>query len=260
MTFDWLNAALLGLIEGVTEFLPISSTGHLLLAEHWLPAESDLFNTVIQSGAALAIALVFIDRLKQICLRWREPESRDYGLKLAGAFVVTGVGGVMLKLLKFELPESTTPVATALIVGGVLFLLVEKWIRTRQFDHVVTWRIAFAVGAAQLVAAIFPGASRSGATILVALALGLDRKSATEFSFLLGIPTLFAAAGLQIAEAIHHRELGSIHWPSLVVATLVSAVTAFVVVNWLLKYIQTHTFVGFAWYRIALGAVVLLLA
>ena len=257
---DWLNACLLGLIEGVTEFLPISSTGHLLLAEQWLPRESDLFNVVIQCGAVLAVAIVFIQRIKHLGLHWKEPEARDYGLKLAVAFLITGVGGVVLKLLKFELPEKATPVALALVIGGIFFLAVEKWIRHRPLGLEVTWRIAAAVGCAQLVAAIFPGASRSGATILVALLLGLDRKSATEFSFLLGIPTLLSAAALQVAQAARHGELGSVPWGMLALSTLVAAITAFIVVKWLLKFVQTHTFVGFAWYRIALGLLVLLIA
>ena len=255
---DWINACLLGLIEGITEFLPISSTGHLLLAEQWLPRKSDLFNVVIQTGAALAVMVFFLDRVKQLCLRWNEPETRDYALKLGAAFGITCVGGLILKLLHFELPEKAAPVAIALIIGGLLFLMVERSIRHRALGTVVTWRIAAAIGSSQLLAAVFPGTSRSGATILIALLLGLDRKSATEFSFLLGIPTLLSAAALQIAESAHKGELGSVPWGPLAAATLVAAITAFVAVKWLLQFVQSHTFVGFAWYRILLGVLVLI--
>lgn len=254
---DWIAVICLGMIEGITEFLPVSSTGHLLLAEHWLPRQSDLFNTVIQCGAVLAVLIIFTERLKQLLFRWQEPGTRDYVLKLAAAFVITGVGGVLLKKYGLKLPKEVGPVAGATLLGGILFLVVEQWLRSRALGNQVTWRIAIAVGLAQLVAAVFPGASRSGMTILAALVLGLNRPLATEFSFLVGIPTLLSAGGLEIASALRHSPADPIHWKMLLLGSFVAALTAFVSVKWLLRFIQSHTFAGFAWYRIAVGVLIL---
>lgn len=257
---DWLVITLLGLIEGITEFLPVSSTGHLLIAEHWLPRQSELFNVVIQSGAVVAVLLVFTERVKELLLRWREPVAQDYALKLAGAFVLTGVGGLMLKKLGFELKDNVAPVAWATLIGGVLFLVVERWLRGRPVSGEITWTIALAIGAAQLIAAVFPGASRSGATILMALALGLGRPVAIEFSFLLGIPTLLAAGGLEIFSELRKSAGEPVHWDMVALGTVVSAITAFAAVKWLLRFVQKHTFEVFGWYRIALGVGLLLFA
>jgi len=254
---DWLIALLLGIIEGVTEFLPVSSTGHLLLAEHWLPRQSDLFNTVIQCGAVLALFAVFTERVKQLVWRWRDPDTQDYFSKLAVAFVITGVGGVIMKKLDFELPAKVAPVASATLIGGVFFLVVEHWLSKRPLSDLVTWKIAIALGLAQLLAAVFPGTSRSGATILAALLLGLSRPAAAEFSFLLGIPTLLAAGALQTVAALRKPVPEPIDWNMVLLGAVAAAVTAFIVVKWLLRFVQTHTFVGFAWYRIVLGILLL---
>lgn len=253
---EWIAVICLGVIEGVTEFLPVSSTGHLLLAQNWLPRQSDLFTTVVQSGAVLAVIVIFTDRVKQMLFQWREPATRDYVLKLAVAFTITGVGGILLKKLGFTLPGAK-PVAVATLVGGILFLVVENWLQKKTLGDVLTWRIAIAVGLAQIVAAVFPGASRSGMTILAALLLGLNRRAATEFSFLLGIPTLISAGGLEIVSALRDPMVEPVHWGRLVLGSAVAAVTAFATVKWLLHFVQNHTFVGFAWYRIAVGIVLL---
>jgi undecaprenyl-diphosphatase len=254
---DWLAVILLGMVEGITEFLPISSTGHLLIAEHWLGTRSDLFNTVIQCGAVLAVLLVFSARVQELCVRSREPKTRNYILKLFMAFFITAIGGLILKKLNFKLPEQAAPVAWATLIGGILILLVEAWLKHKPLSDEVTWRVAIAAGFAQLAAAAFPGLSRSGATILVALALGLQRRAATEFSFLLGIPTLLAAGSLQIYAA--HKNGESTDWWLLVLGALAAAVTAFIAVKWLLRYVQSHTFVIFGWYRIAIGVLILIL-
>jgi len=251
---DWLAIVILGVIEGVTEFLPVSSTGHLLIAEHWLPRQSELFNVVIQSGAVLAVLLNFWARLKQLGTGWREREHFDYLLKLAVAFLVTGVGGLVLKKLGLKLPESLGPVAWATLIGGVLFIVVEQWLRGRPVRDEITWAIAVTLGAAQLIAAVFPGASRSGTTILIALVLGVSRPRALEFSFLLGVPTLLAAGALTMLGELKHGGAGQENWGFVVLGTLVSAVTAFVTVKWLLRFVQTHTFTAFGWYRVVLGS------
>jgi undecaprenyl-diphosphatase len=254
----WLIVTILGFIEGLTEFIPVSSTGHLLIAEHWLPRQSDLFNIVVQSGAVLAVLPLFKDRLIMLT-RFREWESRSMLAKIAFAFLITAAGGIVLDKLHFKLPEEVLPVALALLIGGVLFLAVEQWLRTRQPANSITWLAAGAVGAAQLIAAVFPGSSRSGATILIALLLGIGRVAATEFSFLVGIPTLLAAGALKTFKALHHPAADAPHedWAMLGLATLVAAVVSFIAVKWLLRYVQTHTFVGFGLYRIALGVILL---
>src|SRR3979409_1167659 len=121
----WFAVILLGIIEGITEFLPVSSTGHLLLAERWLPRQSDLFNIVIQCGAVLAVLPIFRGRLCQFFFQWREQATRDYLLKILVAFAITGVGGLILEKKHFKLPEELLPVTVALFAGGILFVLVE---------------------------------------------------------------------------------------------------------------------------------------
>jgi undecaprenyl-diphosphatase len=256
---NWFAIVLLGIIEGVTEFLPISSTGHLLIAEHWLPHQSDLFNTVIQCGTVLAILAIFKERIQRWFTQWHDKATQDYLLKLLTAFVITGIGGLALKKAHFHLTESATRVACATLVGGVLFLVVERWLRHRRLGTEVTWPIAMTAGLAQLVAAVFPGTSRSGITILMALVLGLSRPAAAEFSFLLGVPTLLAAGALQTLSALRSPEGHAESWSMVLLGSVVAAVTAFGVVKWLLRFIQTHTFEGFGWYRIALGIAILLL-
>jgi undecaprenyl-diphosphatase len=255
---DWLDAIILGVIEGVTEFLPISSTGHLLLAEHWLGHRSDFFNVGIQSGAVLAVLVVFANRIRQLLVEWRDPVIRDYLLKLGAAFGLTAVGGLGLKKLGLELPETPVPVAWATLIGGVLFLVVERWLRGRGLTDEVSWLAAVCVGVGQLLAAVFPGASRSGSTILMALVLGVNRKAATEFSFLLGVPTLLAAGGLQFVSSLGATAEETIHWGDFGLGLVFSAVTAFVAVRWLLRFVQTHTFEVFGYYRIVLGVAILL--
>ncbi len=256
---DIVVAVVLGLIEGITEFLPISSTGHLLMAEHFLGKQTDLFNAVIQCGAVLAVVVVFQERLRKLTRCWREAESRDYLLKLALAFFITGSAGLVLKKLGLKLPHDPQPVAVATLVGGVLFLVVEWWLKGRPSTSEVTWTLAAAIGAAQLLAPIFPGASRSGTTILMGLALGLSRPAAAEFSFLLGIPTLLSVGALEVVHALRHPGGPAPNWMLLGLGTIVAAVMAFVAVKWLLRYVQHHSFVGFGWYRIALGVLILAL-
>jgi undecaprenyl-diphosphatase len=159
----------------------------------------------------------------------------------------------------FKLPEELKPIAVALFIGGVGFLVVEAWLKGRPLSNEVTWTIAIAVGLGQLIAACFPGTSRSGATILLCLILGLNRPAATEFCFLVGIPTMLAAGGLKIFKALHHPapDAAPQHWDMVFLGFVISAIVSFIAVKWLLRYIQTHTFVLFGWYRIGAAAVVL---
>jgi undecaprenyl-diphosphatase len=256
---DLLHAALLGIIEGLTEFLPVSSTGHLLIAEHWLGARSELFNVAIQAGAILASLAVFRPRLQQLLSGLGARANRDYLARLALAFLITAVGGLLAKKAGLELPETVAPVAAALIIGGAAMLLIERLIAGRLVMTEVTWSVAVWVGSCQILAAVFPGTSRSAATIFAAMLAGLtSRPAATEFAFLVGIPTMFAATAyeflnLHASGTIAARE----DWPAFAVAFVVSAVVAFVAVKWLLRYVQTHRFTPFAWYRIGLGIALL---
>jgi undecaprenyl-diphosphatase len=256
---DWFSIVLLGIIEGITEFLPVSSTGHLLLAQDsgWLPHQTDLFNVVIQSGAVVAVLFVFAKRSRELATRWREPANFDYLSKLAVAFVITAVGGLTMKKMGFKLPETAAPVAWATLIGGVVILGVERWLKGRKMSDDITWAMAIAVAGAQLLAATCPGTSRSGACILAAMALGLARPAATEFSFLIGVPTLLAAGGLKIVSAFKDGTAGDENWGMVALGTVVSAISAFIVVRWLLRFVQTHTLNVFGWYRIALGILIL---
>jgi undecaprenyl-diphosphatase len=258
---DWIAVVLLGIIEGITEFIPVSSTGHLLLAERVLGIkQSELFIVVIQCGAVLAVLPLFPERLKQFVFRWRDSATRNYLLKILATFAITGVGGLLLDKLGYRLKDDPLPVALALLVGGILFVVVERWLRGRSLRNDIGWSVVFAVGLGQLLAMVFPGTSRSGSTILLALMLGLSRPVATEFSFLVGIPTMLAAGGLKIFKALRASGVGpGEDWSLLLLGCLVAAVVSFVAVRWLLRYVQTHTFTAFGWYRIGLAMVILLL-
>jgi len=258
---ELLSVILLGLIEGITEFLPISSTGHLLIAEHWLGARSELFNVVIQAGAILAVTLIYWRRLWQLATGLGRVENRDYALKLFVAFAITAVLGFAVTKLGFKLPEKITPVAWALLIGGVWMIVAEYFAAKRRDNAQVSWTVAVLVGLAQIVAAVFPGTSRSAATIFVAMLAGTsNRPAATEFAFLVGIPTMFAASGYELLKvlkggpSVTHED-----WGALGIAFVVSTLTAFVAVKWLLGFIRTHRYTPFAIYRIIAGAALLLL-
>jgi len=258
---DWIIALILGIVEGITEFIPVSSTGHLLVAERLLHvAKSDLFNIVIQCGAVLAVLPLFRERLFKFVFEWQQKETRDYLLKIFAAFFITGVVGLVLDKKGFKLEDNPLPIATALLLGGLAFLVVEFFLRGKKSGTEITWTIAVAVAVGQLIAGTCPGTSRSGATILFCLLLGLSRPAATEFSFLVGIPTMLAAGGWKIFKTFHHPDqlAPKEDWGVLLFTTVVAAVVSFIAVKWLLRYVQTHTFNLFACYRIALALVIFL--
>ncbi|MCC2658027.1 MAG: undecaprenyl-diphosphate phosphatase [Panacagrimonas sp.] len=256
---DLLEAILLGFIEGLTEFLPISSTGHLLIVENWIGRRSDLFNVAIQAGAILAVSLVYRARIWELATSLHRQETRDYALKLLAAFTITAALGLIAKTLGVELPETVTPVAIALIVGGVAILAVERHVKGLSPRETVTWGVAIAVGVAQVVAGVFPGTSRSAAAIFAAMLAGLSsRPRAAEFAFLVGIPVMFAATGHELlATYLEPGGVASESWIELGVAFVVAALTGFVAVKWLLRWVSGHSFVPFAWYRIVMGFVLL---
>jgi len=264
---EWLEVIILGIIEGITEFLPVSSTGHLQLAERWLQhPQSELFDIIVQCGAVLAVVLVFQQRLQGMAREWKSPATRDYVSKLFAAFALTVIGVLAaekfgIKVRKEEVAANAWAVRVALatLIGGVLFLVVEAWLRNKPGHTEISWAAAIAVGVAQIIAATYSGSSRSGTTILFALMLGVARPAATEFSFLLGVPTLLSAGGYKLLKAWRHGELAAENWGLVILGTIVAAVMAFIAVKWLLRFVQTHTFVGFGWYRIILGTAILLL-
>lgn len=249
---------LLGIIEGITEFLPISSTGHLLIAEHWLGRRSDLFNIAIQAGAILAVVVIYWRRLWDLLLHFSRPENRDYLYKLLLAFGITVIGGLIAKKLGLTLPDSVEPIAIALIIGGLVIFAVEAYAARQPENEKLTWWVAFWVGIGQIVAAVFPGASRSASTIFAAMLAGTtSRRAAAEFSFLLGIPTMFAATAYETFGLYRSGDFAHENWSELAVGLVVSAVVAFAAVKWLLHYIQSNSFTPFAWYRIGLGLLLL---
>ncbi len=258
-----LKAAILGVVEGLTEFLPVSSTGHLILAATLLDfhdARGKLFEIVIQSGAILAVVWEFRAKISTVLANaTTDPLARRLLLNIAIAFVpLAALGMVFGKALKANLFNAPT-VAAAFIIGGLIILLAERRthsVRIHSVDE-MTALDALKVGVAQAFALV-PGTSRSGATIIGGMLFGLSRKVATEFTFYLAIPTL-GIAGLY--SLYKERELLSLDDLGVWVVGLVAAfVSAFACIRWLIRYVATHTFVPFAWYRIAFGVLVLFTA
>jgi undecaprenyl-diphosphatase len=259
-----IHALILGLVEGLTEFLPVSSTGHLIVVGEMLDftgARAETFEVFIQLGAILAVVWHFRARLLQVARHLPRPSERRFALNVAIAFLPAAVLGFALHgYIKAYLFNPIT-VAIALIVGGVAILLVEYWYRHRQarvqrLDD-MSYADALKVGVAQTLS-LFPGVSRAGATILGGLVTGLSRTAATEFSFFLAIPTMFAATLFDLYQSAALLNAGD----ALVFA--VGFVTAFasalIVVKTFLAYVSRYTFVPFAWYRIGFGALVLAIA
>jgi len=257
-----LKAALMGLVEGLTEFLPISSTGHLILAGALLgmdDAKAKVFDIAIQTGAIFAVILVYWQRIHATLMALpTQRQAQCFALNVLIGFLPAVILGLLLgSSIKAHL---FTPivVASTFIVGGVVIL----WAERRQVDNYVRIQSvdemrpldALKVGLAQCLAMV-PGTSRSGATIIGGMLLGLSRKAATDFSFFLAIPTLIGAG---VYSLYKERALLSVaDIPLFAVGLVFSFVSAWVCVRWLLRYISSHSFVPFAWYRIAFGLVVL---
>lgn len=250
------DAIILGLVEGLTEFLPVSSTGHLLIAQAFLGVkQSDAFNIAIQMGPIIACALVFWKHLLELATGLHKPECRSEVLKLGVSFGLTGAVGLIAKKLGMELPESVFPVAMAAVIGAVVIFWVEHRAHHKVLSDTITWGMAFAVAAGQVLAMIFPGTSRSGAAVMAALLLGVSRPIAVRFSFVVGIPTLLAAGLYEIKGAIEAGQGAELLTLPSLVAFSVATFSAWITVVWLMKFVQTRDFKPFAWYRIALGVV-----
>jgi undecaprenyl-diphosphatase len=262
-----LVALILGIVEGLTEFLPVSSTGHLIVAGSLLDytgEQAKMFEIVIQSGAILAVCWEFRDRLIGVVRGvFRDRVAQRFAVNLIIAFLPAAILGLVFgKAIKTWL-FSPVPVALAFVAGAFVILWAERRQRaspgTVRIDDIdaMRWTDALLVGFAQAFALI-PGTSRSGATIIGGMLFGLSRKAATEFSFFLAIPTLFAACGYELVK--NHHLISAADLPAFGVGFVASFVSAFLCVRWLIRYVSHHDFVPFAWYRIAFGAVILFTA
>ncbi len=256
----WIKVIILGAVEGLTEFLPVSSTGHLIVVGQLLGFNDEkgkIFEIVIQTGAMLAIVWEYRARFAHLVTGLaHDRKAQRFALNLAIAFLPAAVLGLAFgKYIKAALFKPV-PVAVAFIVGGLIILWAERRthvIRVQSVDD-MSWLDALKVGCAQAFALI-PGTSRSGATIVGGLLFGLSRRAATEFSFFLAVPTLIAAGAYDLCKNRALFDAGDIGL--FAVGMMVSFATAFLCVRWLLRYIASHDFTPFAWYRIAFGIVVL---
>ena len=263
MSESYLIAVILGIVEGLTEFLPISSTGHLILAGGLLGYHSEkakVFEIVIQTGAMFAIIWEYRSRFLGVAMgAFSDRASQRFITNLIVAFIPAAILGLAFGSLIKSYLFFAVPVALAFIVGGVIILWVERAGQPARVDRItnvddMTWQDALKVGIAQTFALI-PGTSRSGATIIGGMLFGLSRKVATEFSFFLAVPTLMAAGAYSL---LKNRALLSVDDIGFfAVGSFTAFVSAFICVRWLLRYITTHDFTVFAWYRIAFGLVIL---
>ena len=253
---DWLIAILLGLVEGLTEFIPVSSTGHMLLLGHFLGFESKgkTFEIVIQLGALLAIISVYFKRLWELATRWPfDPEARRFLIGLLVAFApAVVIGFLAYDFIKTVLFETPLVICIALIIGGVLLLWLDRMKKVPTFLEADRYpmRVYFLIGLFQCLAMI-PGVSRSGATIAGGLLLGTDKRSAAEFSFFLALPTMGAAVAYDLfknRDVLDFSDLGLI-----AIGFVAAFLTALVVVRFLLDFVSRRGFGPFAWWRIIVG-------
>ena len=258
-----IKAFILGIVEGLTEFLPVSSTGHLILVGDLLDFNDEkgkVFEIVIQTGAMLAIVWEYRARFRSVIAGLAsDRQAQRFSMNLLVAFMPAAVLGLAFGRYIKAFLFRPVPVALAFIIGGLIILWVERRQRLPRIDAVddMNWKDALKVGFAQALALI-PGTSRSGATIIGGMLFGLSRKSATEFSFFLAVPTLVAAGAYDLFR--HRSLLGSADAGLFSVGFIAAFASAFLCVRWLLRYISTHDFTIFAWYRIAFGVAVLVTA
>lgn len=254
------DSALLGLLEGITEFLPVSSTGHLILAGNAMGLSGEAtkaFEIFIQLGAILAVVWHYRKRFIHVARRIAtEDTSRRFVLNLFIAFLPVAVMGLLFHHQIKELLYNPETVAIALIVGGLIILVIERWQPPTRVPEVdgMSPRLALGVGMAQVLSLI-PGVSRSAATILGGYSLGLSRTAATEFSFFLAVPTMVAATGYDLLKS--RGDLTSADIPVFALGFVVAFIAALIVVKGFVRFIAGHSFSSFAWYRIALGVIVL---
>ena len=255
-----LKALILGLVEAASEFLPISSTGHLIIVGDFLDftgSRAEAFEIFIQLGAILAVVWIYRERLLDIALNvdW-DRKAQRLVINLAVAFIPAAVLGLLLHRTITHYLFNPVSVAGALVVGGFVILLVERYARTGRVQTVeeMRWKDALLIGIAQSVA-LFPGVSRSGATIMGGMVGGMSRFAATEFSFFLAIPTMFAATFYSLYKEWHNLALTDM--PMFAVGFVAAFLGGLAVVRFLLAYVGQHSFAPFAWYRIVFGGLLL---
>jgi undecaprenyl-diphosphatase len=256
----YVQATVLGVVEGVTEFIPVSSTGHLILAGDWLGFHDErakTFDIFIQLGAILAVAWLYRERVARLAVAWRGGSAdRRLLVNLLLAFVPAALVGLLTHHWIKAYLFNPWVVSVALVAGGVAILLIERWPRPVQANGIddISYGRALGIGLAQCLSLI-PGISRSGATIMGGLSLGLSRTAATEFSFFLAIPIMLAATTFDLAKS--HTALSVQDIPIFAVGFVTSFVSAVLVVKLFIRYVSHHSFAAFAWYRIAFGAALL---
>ena len=249
-----VDSIILGLVEGITEFLPISSTGHMILVSKLLGLQQNsfekTFEIAIQLGAILAVVFIYKDRLTKSIELWK---------KLLAAFIPTGILGLLFHKFIEEKLFNPFVVNVMLIVWGIVFIMVELLYKEKEYHlkdpEEISYLKAIGIGLFQSLAMI-PGTSRSGATIIGGMLLGMKRTAATEFSFLLAIPTMLAATGFELMKNFH--SINANNGIILLVGFLTALISAFLAVKWLLDYIKSHTFIPFGIYRILVGIIFLL--
>lgn len=256
---DWIAAVILGLVEGLTEFIPVSSTGHLLLTKKLLGLPDgfwDTFSVMIQLGAILAVVVLYFQRLWGVFIRLpTDPKARWFAASVLLAVVPAMIVGLSLHdFIKTVLFESVALICASLIVGGVLLLLVDRWTPAPKEDDAMelSWKRSLGIGLFQCLA-IVPGVSRSGATIVGGILLGVDRRAATEFSFFLAIPTMVGAFALDFWE--NKDVLTGDNLGIIAIGFVVSFLSALVVVKTMLGFVNRYGLAPYGWWRIAVGAI-----
>ena len=256
-----LTIILLGIVEGLTEFIPVSSTGHLILAAELLGFDSEsagTFNIVIQLGAILAVIVLYWRRFWDVGvgLIRRDSGAILFTRNIALGFVPSMVIGFFVYDAVKAMLDAPVLVSVALILGGIAILAIERLVKEPAVESVETmsWKVALGIGIIQCLSMI-PGVSRSGATIMGALSLGVERKTAAEYSFFLAVPTMLAASSYDLLKS--GEALSSGDWMGIALGFVVSFVTALVVIKWFIGIVSRHGFAPFAWYRIIAGTVAL---
>ena len=266
MIIELLKVIFLGIVEGITEWLPISSTGHMILVDEFLklkvtPEFLEMFLVVIQLGAILAVVVLYFKKLWPFTTKEKHFIKKDtlmMWLKIVVACIPAAIVGVLFDEFFEKLFYKPVPVAIALIVVGIIFIIVESKKPKTKINSIseITFQAAFLIGLAQLLAAIFPGVSRSGATIVGGLILGVSRTAAAEFTFFMAVPVMLGASLLKLVKFGFH--FTSTELILLLVGMEIAFVTSLLVIRFLMSYIKKHDFKVFGWYRIALGILVLL--
>ena len=273
MLIEILKAVLFGIVEGITEWLPISSTGHMILVDQFvhLNVSADfykMFEVVIQLGSIMAVVVLFWNKLWPFHMKNEKPAWKDGALsmwlKIIVAVIPAAIIGVLFDDKIDELFYHPVPVAIALIVVGVLFIVVETIMKGKKPSirniGQITYKAAVIIGLFQVLAAVFPGTSRSGATIIGALLIGVSRATAAEFTFFLAVPVMFGASLLKVIKYIAAGvAMTGSELVILVIGTLVAFIVSVFVIKFLMSYIKKHDFKVFGWYRIVLGILVLLI-